>query len=170
MIMTTDGGRVHERNAGEAIESSAELDATTVDDMAGRLRFAVARMARLLRQQDQSGYGPTFIAALATVGSHGPLTLGDLAAREQVAPPTITKVVEKLVAHGLVARSADATDRRISRVAITPKGARQLQTYRTRRTEWLAQRLRDLDPEERARLADAVEVLEKIIAVPEDGT
>lgn len=147
----------------------ADLNGSALHDTAGRLRFAVARMARLLRQQDQSGYGPTFIAALATVGSHGPITLGDLAAREQVAPPTITKVVEKLVAHGLAARSADATDRRISRVAITPKGARQLQTYRTRRTEWLADRLRGLDPAELARLAAAVDILEKIIAVPEDG-
>ena len=149
--------------------SEADLNGSALNDTAGRLRFAVARMARLLRQQDQSGYGPTFIAALATVGSHGPITLGDLAAREQVAPPTITKVVEKLVAHGLAARSADATDRRISRVAITPKGARQLQTYRTRRTEWLADRLRGLDPAELARLAAAVDILEKIIAVPEDG-
>lgn len=148
--------------------SDAASDAN-LNDTAGRLRFAVARMARLLRQQDQSGFGPTLIAALATVGSHGPITLGDLAAREQVAPPTITKVVEKLVANGLVARSADATDRRISRVAITPKGTRHLQTYRTRRTEWLADRLRDLEPAELARLAAAVDVLERIIAVPEDG-
>jgi DNA-binding MarR family transcriptional regulator len=142
----------------------------TVDDMAGRLRFAVARMARLLRQQDQSGFGPTLVAALATVGKHGPLTLGDLAAREQVAPPTITKVVEKLVALDLVTRSADAFDRRVSRVTITTKGTRQLDKYRTRRTEWLAERLRDLEPAERERLAAAVDVLEKIIAVPDDAS
>lgn len=147
----------------------ADEAASTLNDMAGRLRFAVARMARLLRQQDQSGFGPTLIAALATVGSHGPITLGDLAAREQVAPPTITKVVEKLMANGLVTRSADTSDRRISRVAITAKGARQLQTYRTRRTEWLADRLRGLDTDERERLAAAVDVLEKLIAVPEEG-
>jgi DNA-binding MarR family transcriptional regulator len=160
-----------------AADTTNEADATAtgttalgeIDEMAGRLRFAVARMARLLRQQDQSGFGPTFIAALATVGSHGPLTLGDLAAREQVAPPTITKVVEKLVANGLAERIADTTDRRVARVAITAKGAKQLQTYRTRRTEWLAQRLRDLDVDDRARLAAAVDVLEQLIAVPEDS-
>lgn len=156
-MTTTNGAPLHD-------------DALVVEDMAGRLRFAVARMARLLRQQDQSGFGPTLIAALATVGQHGPLTLGDLAAREQVAPPTITKVVEKLVALGLATRSADASDRRVSRVAITPKGTRQLDKYRTRRTEWLAERLRDLEPRERERLAAAVDVLEKIIAVPEDDS
>ncbi len=139
-----------------------------VTEMAGRLRFSVARMARLLRQQDQSGFGPTLNAALSTVAEHGPLTLGELAAREQVAPPTITKVVEKLVANGLVARTPDAHDRRVARVAVTTKGERQLQTYRTRRTAWLVGRLHELDQDELVRLLAAVDVLETIIAVPED--
>jgi DNA-binding MarR family transcriptional regulator len=137
-------------------------------DVAGRLRFSIARMARLLRQQDQSGFGPTVVAALATVEQHGPLTLGELATREQVAPPTVTKVVEKLEAGGLLTRTGDAKDRRVTRVAITAKGSRQLQTYRTRRTEWLAARLRDLSPDEVVRLVDALPVLERLIAVPEE--
>ena len=138
----------------------------TTNDTASRLRMSVARMARLLRQQDQSGYGPTLVAALSTISKHGPITLGDLAARERVAPPTITKVVEKLMSNGLVARTADTTDRRVSRVAVTRKGAKQLDAYRTRRTEWLADRLRGLTDDERSRLEDALDVLEKIIEVP----
>jgi DNA-binding MarR family transcriptional regulator len=128
--------------------------------------MSVARMARLLRQQDQSGFGPTLIAALSTISKDGPITLGELAAREQVAPPTITKVVEKLMASGLVERTADASDRRVSRVAVTRKGARQLDVYRTRRTEWLADRLHSLTDDERQRLDAALDVLEKIIEVP----
>ena len=131
--------------------------------------MSVARMARLLRQQDQSGYGPTLIAALSTISKEGPITLGELAAREQVAPPTITKVVEKLMASGLVARTADATDRRVSRVAVTRKGAKQLDVYRTRRTEWLEGRLQSLTDDERHRLEAAIDVLEKIIEVPEES-
>ena len=145
----------------------APTDVTILQDTASRLRMSVARMARLLRQQDQSGYGPTLIAALATIGAHGPISLGDLAAREQVAPPTITKVVEKLVSNGLVARTADTSDRRIARVAVTRKGAKQLEVYRTRRTEWLAERLQGLTGDERERLEAAIDVLEKIIQVPE---
>jgi DNA-binding MarR family transcriptional regulator len=137
-------------------------------ELAGRLRISIARMARLLRQQDQSGFGPTVVAALATVEKHGPITLGDLAAREQVAPPTITKVVEKLEASGLLTRIGDPTDRRVTRVAVTPKGAKQLQTYRSRRTEWLAGRLRDLSPEDLALVEAALPVLERIIEAPED--
>ena len=145
-------------------------DARTTTDTASRLRMSVARMARLLRQQDQSGYGPTLIAALSTISKEGPITLGELAAREQVAPPTITKVVEKLMASGLVERTADATDRRVSRVAVTRKGTKQLDVYRTRRTEWLAERLNDLTDDERARLEAAIDVLEKIIEVPDSAS
>ena len=137
------------------------------EQIASRLRFAVARLARLLRQQDQSGFGPTLVAALASVERRGPLTLGELAAREQVAPPTITKIVEKLEANGLVTRTTDVADRRVNRVTITPKGAKQLATYRTRRTEWLASRLRDLDADEQARLLAALPVIERLIEVPE---
>ena len=148
-----------------------ELDATSppadADQLSpSRLRFAVARLARLLRQQDESGHGPTLMAALATVEAHGPLTLGDIATREQVAPPTITKVVEKLVAGDLVSREPDPTDRRASLVRITRHGRRVLAASRTRRTEWLAGRLAALEPDERARLAAAMDVLEKIVAVP----
>jgi len=136
---------------------------TTDTDTAGRLRFAVARMARLLRQQDQSGFGPTVVAALATVERHGPLTLGELATREQVAPPTITKVVEKLEQNGFVARTVDPLDRRSSHVTITPKGAKQLQTFRTRRTEWLSARLAELSDDQRATLAAALPILEQMV-------
>lgn len=137
------------------------------DHLASRLRFSVARLARLLRQQDQSGYGPTVVAALATVERHGPITLGELAAREQVAPPTITKVVEKLETAGLLTRATDSTDRRVSRVTVTAKGARRLETFRSRRTEWLSARLDDLDADDRARLVDALPVLERLSALPE---
>lgn len=136
-------------------------------DLAGRLRVAVARLARLMRQQDHSGFGPTVVAALGTVEKHGPLTLGELAAREQVAPPTITKIVDKLEATGLLTRTTDPNDRRVSRVTITAKGSRQLETLRTRRTEWLSARLHDLDPDEKARLLAALPVLERLTAVPE---
>jgi DNA-binding MarR family transcriptional regulator len=136
---------------------------------ANRLRFTVARMARLLRQQDDSGFGPTVTAALATIDKHGPMTLGELAAHEQVAPPSITKVVEKLVARDLVTRETDPNDRRSSLVRVTKQGRRHLDTSRTKRTEWLAGRLASLDADERARLDAAMDVLEKIIAVPDRG-
>ena len=146
---------------------STAATTTATASPASRLRFAVARMARLLRQQDQSGFGPTVTAALATIEQHGPISLGEIATRERVAPPSITKVVEKLVANGLATREVDPNDRRSSLVRITRQGRRLLDTSRTKRTEWLAGRLDALTPDERARLDAAMDVLEKIIAVPE---
>jgi DNA-binding MarR family transcriptional regulator len=138
-------------------------------EIAGALRFSVIRLARLLRQQDRSGLSPTLTAALATISREGPLTLGELAGREQVAPPSITKVVAKLEAEGLVTRRADTADRRVSRVAVTPAGQRRLEANRSRRTAWLESRLRELPPDELAQLEAAVGVLERLVAAPLDA-
>ncbi len=131
-------------------------------EMAARLRLAVTRLSRLLRQQGDSGLSPTLNAALATIEASGPLTLGDLAAREQVAPPTITKAVGGLEEQGLVSRTTDSADRRVVRVEITPAGRKLLERTRTRRNAWLNQRLHNLSPEEIGHLAAAADVLERL--------
>jgi len=139
------------------------MDANAPDTVE-RLRLVVARLARLLRQQDDSGLGPTLTAALSTVAEHGPLTLGDLAGRERVAPPTITKVVDKMEAAGFVERRAHPVDRRVSLVAVTDLGTKTLAELRGRRTAWLRARLDELDGTDVDLLAQATEVLERIIA------
>jgi DNA-binding MarR family transcriptional regulator len=139
------------------------MDANAPDTVE-RLRLVVARLARLLRQQDDSGLGPTLTAALSTVAEHGPLTLGDLAGRERVAPPTITKVVDKMEAAGFVERRAHPVDRRVSLVAVTDLGTKTLAELRGRRTAWLRARLDELDGADVDLLAQATEVLERIIA------
>jgi DNA-binding MarR family transcriptional regulator len=136
-------------------------------EIAGRLRVSVTRLARLMRQQEESGLTPTLRAALATVARHGPLTLGELAAHEQVTKPTTTNIVTKLEGLGLVARRPDTTDRRVCWVEVTPLGKRQLAVHRERRTEWLASRLRGLPPEDLARLAAALDALDAVSARPE---
>jgi DNA-binding MarR family transcriptional regulator len=132
------------------------------DELVGRLRLSVARLARLLRQQDASGMTPTTTATLATVAREGPLTLGELAAAEQVAPPTVTKAIAKLEAQGLIERISDPGDRRVCRVQLTDAGHRQIEANRSRRNAWLSDQLADLSPDERDRLAAAVDVLEHL--------
>ena len=139
-------------------------------DVAARLRYSVFRLARLLRQQDDSGHAPAVLSALAIVDREGPLTLGELAAQEQLSPPTITKVVDTLVERGFVERIRDESDGRIRRVRATARGRRQLEASRTRRTAWLATQLRDLPPEELDRLAAALEVLERLTTPPRRET
>ncbi len=144
---------------------SAARHATDATDVAGRLRFSVVRLARILRQQDQSGFTPTTLAALSTIARNGPLTLGDLAALEQVAPPTVTKSVAKLEQAGFVRRQQDPDDRRIHRVEVTAEGAAQLDEARSRRTAWLATRLATFTPEDLERLADVLDLLERLTVV-----
>src|SRR3954469_24224527 len=129
-------------------------------ELAGHLRVSIARLARLLRQQDESGLSPTSTATLATISREGPLTLGELAAAEQVAPPTVTKVIGKLEAAGLVDRLIDPADRRVCRVALSPAGHKHVDVSRSRRTAWLADRVAELSPEEREQLMAAIDVLE----------
>ena len=147
--------------------SGASADSTETTE---RLRHAVTRLARLLRQQDEGGFGATLTAALASVKSRGPLTLGELAACEQVAPPTMTKVVERLEALGFVTRALDGKDRRVSRVAVTRAGRRHLEVTKQRRTAWLAGRVERLDATNQQRMLDAVSVLEALISVEPRGT
>lgn len=138
--------------------------------LANTLRPSIARLARRLRQQDHTGLGPTMTATLASIAKHGGPTHGELAAIEQVSPPTITAVVDKLERLGLVTRETDAVDRRVTRVRATPSGIDQLDEVRNRRTSWLAFRLTALTDEERRRLADAAEVLAKLVDVADDPT
>lgn len=135
---------------------------TSIPEVADRLGLAATRLARLLRQQGEGALTPTMRATLGTIGRDGPLTLGELAGIEQVAPPTITKVVTKLEDAGLVTRQVDADDRRIVRVSTSTAGRRWLDDDRRRRTDWLTERVRDLDAEDQRRLAEAVAVLERL--------
>ncbi len=132
-------------------------------DLANTLRPTVTRLARRLRQQDRTGLGPTITAALSSINKHGGLTHGELAAIEQVAPPTITAVVGKMETLGLVTRETDPKDRRVTRIRITPAGVEHLDEVRNRRTSWLASQLSSLTPDERKRLSDAADVLAKLV-------
>jgi DNA-binding MarR family transcriptional regulator len=128
--------------------------------LAARLRLSATRLARILRREADTGLSPSQLSALATVEMHGPMTLGALAEHENVAPPSVTKVVNILENRGLVGREAAANDRRVAMVSITPDGHRLLDESRRRKNQWLAERLAQLDPGQRARLADAMDVIE----------
>ena len=139
-------------------------------ELANALRPTITRLARRLRQQDHTGLGPTMTAALASIAKHGGPTHGELAAIEQVAPPTITAVVGKMESLGLVTRESGTVDRRVTRIRITPAGVEQLDEVRNRRTSWLAFQLSSLTDDERRRLADAVDVLAKLVDVTEESS
>ena len=136
---------------------------TTENDLADRLRLAVTRLARRLRQQSGVDASPTQLSALATVERQGPITLGALAAAERVKPPTATAAVTRLESDGFVTRRVDGTDRRIVRVEITTAGRKLLAHNRSRKTAELERRLRGLTPEDRRTLDRAVDVLDRLL-------
>jgi DNA-binding MarR family transcriptional regulator len=139
---------------------------TAEPDLATRLRLAVTRTARRLRQQAGTDLTPSLAAALATVECRGPITPSELADIEGVKRPTATKIVAKLAASGLVERAGDPADGRVSLVSISPTGSALLTRMRRRKNAYLASRLRDLPPEDIAALERAADVLERLL---EDG-
>jgi DNA-binding MarR family transcriptional regulator len=140
------------------------MQTTPVDhELATRLRLALARSARRLRQEAGTDLSPSLNAALATIERHGPLTPSELAARERVQRPTVTRVVYRLEEAGLVTRAADPADGRSSLITVTPAGRALLAAARTRKDAFLSERLDALDPADRATLERAAALLEGML-------
>jgi DNA-binding MarR family transcriptional regulator len=132
-------------------------------DLPARLRLVVTRLARQLRQRAVVDLTPSQISALATIERAGPVTLGELAALERVQPPSVTVVVTRLEEKGLVVRRQDPQDRRVVRVETTKDGRRLLARSRSRKDAELDRRLRLLSDAERATLASAAAILERLV-------
>lgn len=154
------------RTSGPSATSAAGTAPARTQDTASRLQMVVTRLARRMRQEAGSEMTPSQLSVLASIHRHGPITLGDLAACERVAPPTITKVVGKLEADGLVQRITDAADRRVVRVIATTAGDRLVTSSRARKVAWLEERIEGLPARDRGRLAGAVGVLERLVDSP----
>ena len=135
--------------------------------MASRLRLAVTRLHRRLRQQSAGGLTQSQGSALASVGQLGSPTLGALASRESVQPPSMTRIVAALEEKGLVTRVIDATDRRVARVTLTDQGSDVLERSRSLKNAFLAGQLHRLSTEERQRLGELTGLLERLVAQDE---
>jgi DNA-binding MarR family transcriptional regulator len=138
-------------------------------ELAARLRLAVTRLARRLRQEAGAGITPSMLSALSSAERQGPVTMRDLCAAEQVQPPTMTRIVAALVAGGLVVREADAKDGRVAWVKVTADGRRLLERSRRRKEAFLARALRELDPRDVATLEAAADVLERFTEAPHEA-
>jgi DNA-binding MarR family transcriptional regulator len=134
------------------------------DELASRLRVAVVRLNRKLRQQALAGLSPAQASALGTVNRLTSPTLGELAAAEQVQPPTVTRLVTSLESAGLMVRETDGVDRRVVRVRLTAEGRRNLQRIRSLKNAFLARRLAALDPEDMALAEALTSLLEHLVA------
>jgi DNA-binding MarR family transcriptional regulator len=133
--------------------------------LADRLHSAAIHLLRRLRRVDtKTGLSGPRLSALSVVVFGGPLTLGELAAAEQVKPPTMTRLVRALEARGLVTREPDEHDGRVVRLRATAKGRTLMAEGRARRVRTLADELRELDERDVTALREAVGVVEGVIA------
>jgi len=135
--------------------------------LASALRISVTRLARRLRAERaarglQPELSDTQLGALATLERHGAMTPGELAEHEKVQPPSMTRVIAVLEERSLVMRAPHASDRRQVMLTVTDQGKELVQQSRRLREAWLARRLRELTPEERAKLRAAAPILERL--------
>ena len=132
--------------------------------LADALRPALLQVGRELRREARAvGVSPEQVSLLVAIKYAPGIGLRELADRERVSPPAMTKHVDRLERDGLVARTPSAEDRRRVGVSLTEEGRRVLRRVRSRRTAWLAQRLRGLSPEELAAVEAAVEPLRRLV-------
>ena len=130
-------------------------------EVADRLHSAAIHLLRFARQQDVlSREGPARLSALSVLVFGGPMTLGQLAAAEQVKPPTMSRIVAGLKRSGLAKIDSDAHDARRIRVSVTAKGERLLQEARRRRILVLTEVLTGLNEAELSVLREAARIIE----------
>lgn len=142
------------------IEKMARTDA----GLAAALRISVARLTRRLRSE-RDPRNELSIGQLSVLGAlyrNGACSIGELAAHERVQPPSMTRTVNCLEEAGYVLRRQHETDRRQVVIELADKGTTTLEADRRRRDAWLAQRLRELTPEERSVLRQAAPILERL--------
>src|SRR3954470_20532524 len=134
--------------------------------LATALRSSTLRLSRQLRRQRVDGADLTAnqLGVLGALGKHDAMTIGELAAHEQVKPPSMTRIVSNMEEAGLVVRRPHDTDKRQVLVELTPAALDLIHANRRRRDEWLQTKLKKLTPEERDILRKAAPVLERLAA------
>jgi DNA-binding MarR family transcriptional regulator len=146
--------------------SAVTTDTVTVADA---LRPVLLRVGRELRREARAvGISPEQVSLLVAI-KHAPgLGIRDLAAHERISPPALTKHVDRLERDGLVTRTPSPTDGRRIGLGLTEEGQRVLRRVRSRRTAWLATRLRGLDADELAAVEAAIEPLSRLLKEEEN--
>lgn len=130
--------------------------------LAGRLRIAIVRLNRRLRSQTDSEITLSQTSALACLGAAGPLAPRELAAKEGVRPPSMTRIIASLEDAGLVHRRQHPTDGRQAIVELTDAGRNRIEQEASAREQWLDLRLADLTEQERETLSKAAEILDRM--------
>jgi DNA-binding MarR family transcriptional regulator len=137
---------------------------SAAEDVPARLYLAIGRLSRSLRRSGSPGLGHGSISALSTLVGCGEMRLGDLAGKEGVAAPTMSRIVAALVEAEYVQREPDPVDRRAWLVKATPDGERMVSGLRSTRVQELRRRIDRLPEDKQAMLINAIPILEDLLA------
>jgi DNA-binding MarR family transcriptional regulator len=137
---------------------------SAADDVPARLYLAIGRLSRSLRRSGTAGLGHGSISALSTLIGCGEMRLGDLAAKEGVAAPTMSRIVAALVEAQYVQREPDPVDRRAWLVKATAEGERMVSGLRSTRVQELRRRIDRLSADQQALLITTIPVLEDLLS------
>ena len=139
---------------------------TNSQNIADQLHSAAIYLLRKLRKEDEgSGLNAPRLSALSVIVFGDPVTLRDLAAAEQVRPPTMTRIVNALEEKGLVLKKQNANDGRSTLLSATPAGKKLLIEGRVRRVRALAKQIAALNHEQRSALKEAAEILKEVCTI-----
>jgi DNA-binding MarR family transcriptional regulator len=143
--------------------TTSEDSAVSYGETAARLRVAIARLARQLRQTSPGGLSPSQWSALVSIDDNQSLRIGDLADREGVSAPTATRLVASLEELGLLARTTDPADRRTAYVSLTDDGRKKLEWARGMAAASLADRISTMPEADYNKLLELIPLLESLL-------
>ena len=143
------------------------IQAETPAAVAHRLRPALLKLNRELRREVHAlGITSGQVSLLFQIARHEGIGVRDLATLERMSPAAMSGYVDRLERAQLVERRADPVDRRRHGLFVSDLGDRVLRSVRSRRTAWLASRLRRLSAEELAAVDAAIEPLLRLLEEP----
>ena len=147
--------------------ASTPAPATVPEADVDRLRLVTLRLGRLIRTSSSSAVTPSQLTVLVTLSKAGPLTVGQIADREQIRPPSASKIVAALEQSGFVTRTVSPTDRRYQPIALTDAGTDYLAEARRAGRSFLVGRLGELDRADVGAITGALPALERLVGMDE---
>jgi len=144
------------------------LTAVPIDTtaLANQLRPVLLKLNRELRREIHSlGVTGGQVGLLVQIKTRPGIGVRELASVERMSVPGMSKFVAKLEDAGLVQRAPVEGDQRRVGLSLTPAGQKVLRSVKSKRTAWLADRLRHLDPEQLEAIDAAIEPLAHLLAL-----
>jgi DNA-binding MarR family transcriptional regulator len=139
------------------------MEISNSNETAARLRRAVTRLNRRLRNSSLSGISPAQASMLESIEKATNPSLGDLAVAEQMKPPSVTRVVQSMQESGLIIMTPDPDDRRCTRVQLSPLGRKEIAAIRRRKTEFLEKKLLALSESDQRKAQELADFLERLL-------